>query len=248
MRLKLIFIVILTLLTCNIIHAKTYYYKLEKIITNQKHQLASGSGIFITFTSNGCYDGDCNGYTNNNSYLKLAYQGKYITYNGDTYWGKGDYKFTSDYSRLNIVVDNKVYVYNRTTKPSNISQSTYVGHKKQLSGNSSGHYSAPNIGESYPSNSSNECMSQAWYQETYNRYADVAQIIYNSITTKFRDNNGNEVSGYVYRQEDNQIVISEMKRNLRNVQCDMRDLRQEATRKGYSISKSTYEDITVNTF
>lgn len=91
-------------------------------------------------------------------------------------------------------------------------------------------------------------MSADWYQSTYNRYARQAEDIYNTITTKFRDRYGNETSGYVYREQDSQVAITEMRRNLHNVQRDMRDLRQEASRHGYRLLKSRYEDITVNTF
>ncbi len=238
------------ILTCIITHAETYYYTLEKIVTNGDSQKASGSGIFITFTSDGCYDSDSEGYTNYQSYLRLAYKGNYRVYNGDTYWGRGDYKFTSDFSRLNVIVGNKVYVYNRAATPSNIHQSTYVGQGRIWNGNcSNGYY--PYIfnicpfGNSY---SGNGGMSPMWYQDTYNRYANLAESIYNSITTKLRDYNGNEVSGYVYSPADSQIAINEMKRNLRKVQRDMRDVRHEAARYGYTILKSVYEDIALRTF
>lgn len=88
-------------------------------------------------------------------------------------------------------------------------------------------------------------MSQEWYQNTYNRYANQAADIYNSITIKLVDSNGNTTRGYVYRRQDSQVAIQGMIQNLRKVQRDMRDLRQEASRYGYRLSSSTYETIDV---
>lgn len=238
----------LMLLACLGMDAQTYYYELEKIVTDKTPRKASGSGIFVTFTKDGCYDSDSQGYTNDRAYLRLAYKGKYTVFTGNTYWGSGDYKFTPDLSRLNVVVDNKVYVYSRATPSGSVTRSTYVGTPKSSGGSYGG---VPlDMGSGVPSSGSgsDSKMSQEWYQSTYNRYAGLAESIYNTITTKIVDRNGNETSGYVYRSEDSQVAIQEMMRNLRNVQRDMRDLRQEASRYGYRISKSYYETVDVKVY
>ena len=215
-------------------------------MTNKTPKAASGSGIFITFTADGCYDSDYQGYTNDKSYLKLAVDGKYKIYNGTTYWGIGDYKFTPDLSRLNIVVDDKVYAYKRVAKPSGIRNSTYVGQARSSGGHTTNSVPNANMYGGYSSGTNdNGGMSAEWYQETYNRYARTAESIYNSITTTFRDSKGNEVSGHVYSPADSQVAISGMINNFRKVQRDMRDLRQEARRNGHQIAKSYYEDADI---
>lgn len=88
-------------------------------------------------------------------------------------------------------------------------------------------YGNPN-GAGQSSNSGH--MSQEWHQNTYNRYANQAADIYNSITTKLVDSNGNTTRGYVYRRQDSQVAIQGMIQNLGKVQHDMRDLRREASR------------------
>lgn len=226
------------------VHAKTYYYKIDKIVTNGVSRTASGSGIFITFTSQGCYDSDWQGYTNNKSNLQFAYERNYKVYNGITYWGKGDYRFNADLSRLNIVVGDVVYVYNKVSRPTGINNSTYVGPEKP-SVEGRGGYIAPIHKGNSNTLPADESMSIEWYQGTYNRYASNAEAIYKSITTKFVDSSGNEMSGYVYKQQDSQIAINSMISNLRAVQRDMRDLRQEAARHGYTLVKSQYETISV---
>lgn len=247
MTLRLLLIAFMSLACLNL-NAKTYYYKLEKIVTDKTPRSASGSGIFITFTNDGCYDSDSQGYTNNHSYLKLAYKGNYTVYNGRTYWGQGDYKFTPDLSRLNVVVNDKVYVYNRITPGSSVTKSTYVGSPKSSGGGSVTMPATPGYGSpngSGQSHNNSGKMSREWYQSTYNRYANQAADIYNTITTKLVDSNGNTTRGYVYRQQDSQGAIQSMIQNLRKVQRDMRDLRQEASRYGYRLSASTYETIDV---
>ena len=145
------------------------------------------------------------------------------------------------------MVNDKVYVYNRVTPGSSVTKSTYVGSPKSSGGGSvtmpvNPSYGNPN-GAGQSSNSGH--MSQDWYQNTYNRYANQAADIYNSITTKLVDSNGNTTRGYVYRRQDSQVAIQGMIQNLRKVQRDMRDLRQEASRYGYRLSSSTYETIDV---
>lgn len=58
-----IFYLILLVLAGFSASATTYYYKIEKVVTDGIAKKSSGSGIFITFTSNGCYDSDSQGYS-----------------------------------------------------------------------------------------------------------------------------------------------------------------------------------------
>lgn len=245
-----IFYLILLVLAGFSASATTYYYKIEKVVTDGIAKKSSGSGIFITFTSNGCYDSDSQGYSNHKSDLKFIYEKNYKVYNGTTYWGYGDYKFNSDLSRLNVVVGNSVYVYQRTTKPSGITTSSYIGQGNNSNNNSAVYVPVNNL-ESTTSdyyNESSNAMSAEWYQNTYNRYASNAEDIYRTITTRITDSNGNDVSGYVYKSYDSQISINSMIRNLRDTQRDMRDLRKEAARYGYRLLISPYENIDVKRY
>jgi len=100
------------------------YYKQIKIVTkDRKEQAGSGSGQFIAFNDNGCYDCDKSGYTVNNGFLKFGKStADRVYYSGYSYWGEAMYIFTENYGRLNIVVEDSgiTYVYALATPPANV--------------------------------------------------------------------------------------------------------------------------------
>lgn len=101
--------------------------------------------------------------------------------------------------------------------------------------------------ESY--NSDNSKHSLSFYQMQYANWEERARSIYESLTS----------SGYQIKEKDTDkdvgggsagswgIVSSAgMKSNLRTAQREMRKVRQEASRDGYNIPISNYENITVS--
>jgi hypothetical protein len=107
---------------------QTYYYKQIGVVRNNNRTTGDNTGQFITFTRRGCYDSDKNGIQAGDGFL--AYQGvdnNIHIYNGDTYWGKAHYYFYNDFARINIIAsDGVIYVYEKTTPPTNAVNSAYV--------------------------------------------------------------------------------------------------------------------------
>lgn len=101
--------------------AQTYYYSQTKKSINGTVLSGNGGGQFITFTDSACYDSDAEGYSVNNGVMKYnRRENGMIYYSGSSYWGKATYIFTSDKSNLNVrLASGDVYVYTRTTPPSN---------------------------------------------------------------------------------------------------------------------------------
>ena len=90
----------------------TLYYKLVKVAVDEKVSTDVSGGQFITFAAGKCYESDKEGYSVENGSAEFKSEKNGIkTYVGDCYYGKGLLRFNSDYSKLNIVVDNAVYVY-----------------------------------------------------------------------------------------------------------------------------------------
>lgn len=117
------------------------YYKLSSIriggVTNKN---VSG-GQFITFVSDICFESSSKGVgvghgtlTRNNNYSNA----QYTTYQGSSYWGKNtSFKFNSDKSELNVVLDNgDIYVYKRATPPAGATTCSLI--RKPSSGGSTG--------------------------------------------------------------------------------------------------------------
>lgn len=127
---KLLYILSLLIIAMPNIIGQTYYYKQVKIIDASK-QIHKGdnTGQFITFTNQGCYDSDYEGYDIGNGFQKLLKNTEKIhVYYGDSYWGKAYFYVTSDRNRINIKVRNtgKIFVYQRMKAPSNTYTSTYI--------------------------------------------------------------------------------------------------------------------------
>lgn len=87
-------------------------------------------------------------------------------------------------------------------------------------------------------------MSAEWYQTQYNKWGNMAQSIYNSLTvTGVRTTNeSGEKKGYTDWGGSSE---TQMKIQLKDAQRQMRDIRNEAMRNGYTIAVSNWETATV---
>ncbi len=98
----------------------------------------------------------------------------------------------------------------------------------------------------YTVNSSNgKYASESYYRDTYRRYEERAKDLYESLTRQGTrtTTNGERTSGTsngYWRQH-----YTGLKSNLRDAQSNMRKIRQEARRAGYTINQSNYETIVV---
>lgn len=127
------YIAIILLIGLFLIHVdsfgQTYYYKLTKKIQYGDEYTNTGGGQFITFKGNSCYDSDKHGINVGNGELKYRddYSNSTKTYTGNSYFGNVIYRFNSDLTILNIVVNsNLIYVYKRTIPPSDAITCTLI--------------------------------------------------------------------------------------------------------------------------
>lgn len=136
-RLLLLLIALLAGVHTSLI-AQTRYYKLTKKVIKEVPSTNVSGGQFITFTKDGCYESDKEGYAVNSSTLKYKYtENGILIYSGKCYWGNGIFKFNNDKSRLNVVTGSgDIYVYAVATPPS--SQTTCSLIRKVESGGNSG--------------------------------------------------------------------------------------------------------------
>lgn len=222
-------------------------YKLLKVLTGEKvTQTGGNSTLYVTLSGNKCYDSDSQGYSNNTGVRSLRHENYgFHSFTGPTYWGNGEYLFSEDYSRLNVKVGNKVYVYTKTAFSPG--KSSYIG-TRSSSGTVSGGYTPKpsNNGGTRPSGGKQAPLSASQYQQYYNKYADQAKSIYETVTYKIRYADGTSDRRSNYEPySDSYVAYNGMLRNLRECQSEMRKLREEAARYGISLVKSPYETITV---
>lgn len=129
----------------------TYYYKLTKTVDPSKNASTSVSGgQFITFIDNICYESDKKGMGVGHGSLTLnkSYSSNtFYVYMGKSYWGnKASFKFNSDKSVLNVILDDgTIYVYKRSTPPANVTTCSLIKGKS-----SSGSSVAPPMNNSGP--------------------------------------------------------------------------------------------------
>lgn len=219
-------------------------FTLLKVMTNGV-QTSSGnrSSIYVTISGRQCYDSDNHGFSNDTGVRTLMPNTENSpTYSGPTYWGYGKYRFAKDYSRLNVLVGNNVYVYTRAEMSTG--KSTYFG------GNS-GVGSTPQTPPQTPKHSSGSengriaPLSAEQYQYYYNKFAEQAEQIYKDVTIKIKYADGHTERRSGYSSSDSYYAYSGMLRNLRKCQSEMRRIREEAARYGIRITKSYYETVTV---
>ena len=130
--------VILVLCCSNAIYAQTtYYYKLTKKIQDGVEYTNTAGGQFVSFVNNICYDSDKYGISVGNGQLTFyeEYSNTSKTYIGNSYFGNVVYRFKTDMSVLNIIVNkNLIYVYTKTTPANNIRTCSLIRKKETNSG------------------------------------------------------------------------------------------------------------------
>lgn len=124
---------------CNLYGQETSYYKLTKKIQNGTEYTNTAGGQFITFSGDKCYDSDKYGVSVGNG--QLTYDKQYSaantrTYVGQSYFGNVLYRFKTDMSVLNIIVNNSlIYVYKKQTAPSSETTCSLIRKKRNESSN-----------------------------------------------------------------------------------------------------------------
>lgn len=120
---KIIVLLVCSLGLNSVIQAQTvHYYQLTKTKINGIVSPQNNGGQFICIYDDFCFDCDKNGKGVGNGQLHLKNRGEYITYFGESYFGKGSYyKFNQSFSNLNIITSNgDIYAYKRAYPPSNV--------------------------------------------------------------------------------------------------------------------------------
>lgn len=140
---RLLILIILAIFGFSISPAQTFYYKLSKIKTNDKIETNVSGGQFITFIDeNACYESDKNGIGVGHGILEKSksYSTASMSYFiGGCYWGReAAYKFKSDKSKLNVVLNNgTIYVYEKRVPPSGVITCTLIRIKDTSGGSAS---------------------------------------------------------------------------------------------------------------
>ena len=146
---KILFLMIFFCSVSEMLGQTTYYYKLTKKIQNGIEYTNTGGGQFVSFIGNKCYDSDRYGISVGNG--QLVYNEQYSsnskTYIGDSYFGNAMYRFKTDMSVLNIIVNKSlIYVYKRQTVPSSVTTCSLIRKRGSSSGNNGSYL------PSYPNN------------------------------------------------------------------------------------------------
>lgn len=156
----------------------TLYYKLVKVAVDEKVSTDVSGGQFITFAAGKCYESDKEGYSVENGSAEFKSEKNGVkTYVGDCYYGKGFLRFNTDYSKLNIVVDNAVYVYARSNAPAGTTTCSLIKSKPKKSQSISGPFIVPMANPQMTITTNNEQhqsgnskQAQGGYKPTLNRY------------------------------------------------------------------------------
>lgn len=112
--LSLIVWVITCVICCQYSYAQTRLYKRVMIIRNGTKNSVNDDAHFITFTKDGFYVSDQNGYGIGGNLIRHIKDDDGLhCYMGVIDGQHSEVFFSSDYSRINIKVNNQVNVYNR---------------------------------------------------------------------------------------------------------------------------------------
>lgn len=102
------------IITSLVSNAQTYLYKRVMIVQNHQKMNVNDDAHFLTFNNIGCYESNSEGISNNENLIKfIKDENSLHCYYGYGYWGNAHYYFSDNYSRLNILKDDLVYVYER---------------------------------------------------------------------------------------------------------------------------------------
>lgn len=134
---------LLTLIACTItVYAQdTYYYKQVKVEKKGSTIAQGNGGQFISFYKDICYDSNNKGISVNNGQMERTSKSgdKYTTYEGNSYWGKVTYYFSTSLDRLVVQKsDGTSYMYQRATPPAGQTTCTLIKSRSSSGGTSSG--------------------------------------------------------------------------------------------------------------
>lgn len=154
-RLNYLYLLTVIILSCafQFTKAQTVMYKRIMTVMNGNKQATNDDAHYITFNDKGCYESDKNGISDNgNKFIKfIKNENNLHCYYGNGFFGNAFYYFSSDYSRLNIKMDDIIYVY---TKEISL-QTTASLRKKQATSPSDNTIIAPTPIIVYENNNSN---------------------------------------------------------------------------------------------
>ena len=165
---KNLIVVLIIISSINSLDAQNVnYYRLIKIIKEGKEIGNPTGGQFLSFSGSYCYESDSEGFSVGNG--KLEYKNNdngFITYVGNSYWGKSIFRFNSNKSRLNVLTDSDlIYVYEISKAPSGVTTCSLIKSKSssqgQVSGGYVGGYYPPINGGSYNTGSNNSSTQSA---------------------------------------------------------------------------------------
>ena len=108
-------------------------------------------------------------------------------------------------------------------------------------------YSSFSMDEDYSPSYSNSGGSSHNYQAEYNKWANLAERHYNSLTNlgyRVKRNDGSRSGGTLSSMSGSKYV--QMKKSLRDAQHEMQRIRRKAAQNGVTITPSTWETATVS--
>ena len=137
--LPFIFIGVVIFLVYEDCEAQTRQYKRVMIVSDNSKQRTNDDAHYLTFNHNGIYESDKNGFSVGGKLIEYQKDNKgFHIYQGYGFHGYANYYFSSDYSRLNIVVDKKTtYVYQREYGETNAGRRIHGPVNQSQSGTSS---------------------------------------------------------------------------------------------------------------
>lgn len=142
---KLLIIILFLFNSIVSIAQKTEYYRLSRIQNRDVSNKNVSGGQFITFFNKICFESDSKGDGVGHGYLeysKANSNSQFSTYQGSSYWGNDAvFKFNSDKSVLNVVLDNgDIYVYKRATPPAGVTTCSLIRRPSSSSGGGGNFY------------------------------------------------------------------------------------------------------------
>lgn len=207
------------------------YFQQEKVVDKYTGNVVVGAGhkesLFIAFNNQGCYDSDKNGYDVGNGFRKIAIQGdKVDLYIGRSYWGPNAiFKITKDRSRINIEVNNKIYVYSRSVAP----ERKYTSSLIRKDADAASVDPVVVMGQVFNSESSVQTTNNSASYYT-SRYIQLEESVRSSIQS------------YEQLMDKTSTSSSGMLSAIRLGQKNMSDWRMFAKQNGVTIPKSDWED------
>lgn len=202
---NIFFLILLSVVVAS--NAQTYFYKLSAVVENDNRKAGNGTGLFITFIDGKCYDSDSDGCTMDYGLLNLQYKGvDKILYSGKSYWGTAKYIFSGDYELLNVIAGDCVYIYNKSSNPTQ-RVSTYYGAKAEDNVAQGLMPASAFAVESatVPEDEYRGKLSPEQYRQRYAEWEDKARSLYESLVDVINTSSGDEV--HINKHKANESVL-----------------------------------------